>query len=561
MTSRRLRRGRSRVAHLSSLVSAVLVSAVLVSTAITALACPTLACPTLAGGGRVAAPLRAEAAARGPAVWRFVGHGTGDGDGMGQWGALGDAVRLHWRYQRILAHFYGGTRAGNIGSLGLGSDPWLSVLVTTNLDAAGVRGYDPVVTSSGTMTLASSAGAPPVAPTAAPSAALAVSAETGPGGRSLVVPPNTAVDLHLERDGTWSAFEGRSCGVARREAARGSPSATGLHDPVLLGVGGAVAGTAATAAATAGAGQGGASSAASGPPLRICRRGGTPESVPGAIEAVDHLGYERTLAVVQMQDYVAGVVAAEMPAAWATLGPVAPVGAQGLPAGFQALEAQAVAVRSYAVAYGRSGGWNGYATICDSVLCQVYAGSGVVSAVDVSAAQRTAGQVRLAGARAAGVTDSSGASAGSRAGSGASGGGATPSPDSGASVTATPYSASTGGWTSAGAFPAVPDRGDACLERGVSWACNPYHLWRVAVPTAALSRALGGLGRLLRLRVIERNGLGALGGRVLRLEVIGSAGHRTLSGLSFAAAAGLPSNWFAETRPPQSPAPPATAAT
>jgi SpoIID/LytB domain protein len=48
----------------------------------------------------------------GPTV-DLVGHGFGHGRGMGQFGALGYALK-GWSYQRILDHYYGGTKMGTL---------------------------------------------------------------------------------------------------------------------------------------------------------------------------------------------------------------------------------------------------------------------------------------------------------------------------------------------------------------------------------------------------------------------------------------------------------------
>ena len=72
--------------------------------------------------------------------------------------------------------------------------------------------------------------------------------------------------------------------------------------------------------------------------------------------------------VLPLEDYVAGVVPNESPAYWGTLGGA---GAQGQARGFQELEAQAVAARSYMAA--DRGGYGGYADTCD-LSCQTYRG-------------------------------------------------------------------------------------------------------------------------------------------------------------------------------------------
>jgi SpoIID/LytB domain protein len=501
------------------------------------LAAPLVVALALGAAQRTSPPSVAPAHAAGaaastaaaPGRWYFVGHGAGSGSGLGQWGALGDAVRFHWGYRRLLAHFYGGTRAGELASSGYDADPWISVLVLQNLDLRDNRGSDPLVTSSGPMLVESSDAPPPVAPrvaaTAATAAGIAVPAAGGAGrppatagggggAPGFEVPAGEAVDLRLSRSGTWDAYEGPSCAAALAAARRhAAPAARGLTDPAVLpttapAAPGGEGGTGGSGGEGSTGGEGGTGGA-----LVLCPHGGGTIVVDGAVEAYDRSGYERTLAVVPLEDYVAAVTGAEMPGWWASLGAAGP---GGRPLGFQALEAQAVAVRSFAVASGLAGGWNGYATTCDSTLCQVYAGSGAIAPADVAAAAATAGQVRMRGD----------------------------------AVASTTYSASSGGYTAPGAYPAVVDLGDACFDPGDPPACNPVHTWHASVRTAALSSALGDLGTLQRLVVDQRDGDGAFGGRVLELTVVGSAGTRTLDGNSFAAAAGLPSDWFVRVRAP-----------
>src|SRR5437660_2659069 len=56
------------------------------------------------------------ASARAGTALIVTGHGWGHGVGMSQWGAYGYA--LHgWKYGRILAHYYPGTKIGRVGEL------------------------------------------------------------------------------------------------------------------------------------------------------------------------------------------------------------------------------------------------------------------------------------------------------------------------------------------------------------------------------------------------------------------------------------------------------------
>ncbi|HEV8627695.1 MAG TPA: stage II sporulation protein SpoIID, partial [Acidimicrobiia bacterium] len=62
--------------------------------------------------GVLAIAARPAGAFPGPTV-DLVGHGFGHGRGMGQFGSLGYALK-GWTYQRILDHYYGGTRMDKV---------------------------------------------------------------------------------------------------------------------------------------------------------------------------------------------------------------------------------------------------------------------------------------------------------------------------------------------------------------------------------------------------------------------------------------------------------------
>ena len=81
--------------------------------------------------------------------------------------------------------------------------------------------------------------------------------------------------------------------------------------------------------------------------LTLCVAGGSP-TVHGTLTAVyNSLGQARTVNTLPLEQYVADTVPGESPSGWATLGGAGP---QGMDWGFQELEAQAVAVRSYVLA-------------------------------------------------------------------------------------------------------------------------------------------------------------------------------------------------------------------
>ncbi|MCV2395832.1 hypothetical protein OEB99_16070 [Actinotalea sp. M2MS4P-6] len=209
---------------------------------------------------------------------------------------------------------------------------------------------------------------------------------------------------------------------------------------------------------------------------------------------------------VATEDYLRGVVPRESPSSWGDL-----AGGKGM----EALKAQAVAARSYALSSSRPSG----ATTCDTTACQVYGGAGIryqgftvesLEAANTNAAvTATAGQVRIW-------------------------------PGSGA-VARTEFSSSTGGYTVGGAFAAVPDDGDAVAQ-------NPNHDWTVAYPLSTVAAKLG-LSGVRGITVTQRNGLGDLGGRVLSVQVVDDA-HvtHTYTGATFRSKMGtsqFKSDWFA----------------
>lgn len=259
--------------------------------------------------------------------------------------------------------------------------------------------------------------------------------------------------------------------------------------------------------------------------LQLCEAAGI-RWLRGDLWAVDTGSSQATVNHLPLDAYVRGVVPRESPASWGTLG-----GGRGE----QALLAQAVAARSYALAEER---WP-YARTCDTTSCQVYGGRAFQASdgtyVDLEgtteyapsdqAVLQTAGEVRLVTPR---------------------GGGPAPA------IARTEFSSSTGGYSAGGTFPAVPDDGDATSS-------NPNHTWAAQVPASAVESAFGaGLGPLLSLEVTGRNGLGDLGGRVTTLVLHFTGGDVRGTGPGLAAAVGLRSDWFEVMSQPTHPSPPGT---
>jgi len=216
--------------------------------------------------------------------------------------------------------------------------------------------------------------------------------------------------------------------------------------------------------------------------LRMCDGNVPYRGSMGALR--DGNGAWRTVNRVLMEDYLYSVVPSESVASWGDSG------------GMQALRAQAIAARSYAGAERRYG----YAQTCDTQSCQVYGGSSREDSRTTNAVNTTAGTVLKRGNQ----------------------------------IVAAEFSSSTGGFTAGGVFPAVVDDGDAV---------SPNRNWTQTVSAGAIANAYG-VGELISFDVIGRNNLGADGGRVTRVRVVGTS--RTVEGSGDEARwkLGLKSDWF-----------------
>ncbi|HVX22280.1 MAG TPA: SpoIID/LytB domain-containing protein [Acidimicrobiales bacterium] len=240
--------------------------------------------------------------------------------------------------------------------------------------------------------------------------------------------------------------------------------------------------------------------------LTLCVGGGQSTNDHGTVTATyNATGQARTVNTLPLEQYIADTVPGESPSTWASLGGPGP---QGQNWGFQELEAQAVAARSYVLA--NLGGYGGYADTCD-LTCQTYRGTKWESAASIAAATDTAGQVMFMPT---------------------------------GRIATTEYSSSTGGYTSNATeqspFTAVPDTGDVV-------AGNTHHNWTATV-TDHWASTIG--PTLTGITVTRRNGLGDWGGRAVTVVVNGTRAPKTMTAAQFVAATtgtGVQSNWFTVT--------------
>ncbi len=240
--------------------------------------------------------------------------------------------------------------------------------------------------------------------------------------------------------------------------------------------------------------------------MSICRSDGSTRAYRGTIVgARDDSGFRWVGNRLPLEQYLRGVVPRESPASWGDLG-----GGQGI----EALKAQAVAARSYALALAERRAAQGiYATdTCDTTSCQVYGGAAGDGRTD-RAISETAGEVREW---------------------------------PGGDIVLTEFASSTGGftWNTPGSrsFTNVVDLGDSVSR-------NPNHFWTVTIPRERIEGRYPQIGELRSIEVTERNGLGSWGGRVREIVITGSSGSVTLTNDgwdddTFRRAFGLRSDWY-----------------
>ena len=212
--------------------------------------------------------------------------------------------------------------------------------------------------------------------------------------------------------------------------------------------------------------------------------GGGRTAYRGVLRSVE----KDTVNVLPLDTYLRGVVPREIPPLWEP----------------EAVQAQAVAARTYA-AYERAHPLARHYQICDTTSCQVYGGASAEHPAATAAIKASKGEVLL----------HDGAPA------------------------FTQFSASSGGWTSAGSAPYLVAKQDPYD----GWSGNPHRSWQTVVTDSTIEKAFPGIGDLTRIRFAGRDGNGEWGGRVGTVTVTGSQGSKKVSGADFRFLLGLRSEW------------------
>jgi stage II sporulation protein D len=374
----------------------------------------------------------------------FVGRGFGHGIGMSQFGAEGMG-RSGKNYRQILNFYYPGTTLTSIS---------LRTRIRVHLSAAPqlVQGHPSVTFAPASGAFARIAGQPIVSlPTR-----VAGSAVTRYRVARLVA------GLQL----TAFSSSGRSIVIAAQS------------QPIVVGTvaDGASIDNPGLADSTAGIREGTA--------VRVYR---------GQVRVMRYGSGVAAVNLVRLQDYLYGVVGAEVPGGWTAA----------------AYRAQAVAARSYALLLRKNARaahqpWD----ICDT-NCQAYGGISWEQASQNQAVDATAGRyLSYQGVPALAM-----------------------------------FSSADGGYTVAGSQPYLPAQQDP-YDGVVTGSANWGHAWRTQVGAGTIEADWPELGHLKAVVVVTRDGLGRWGGRVTALRLRGRDATVVVSADEFRWTLGLKSTWW-----------------
>ena len=224
--------------------------------------------------------------------------------------------------------------------------------------------------------------------------------------------------------------------------------------------------------------------------VRVVLPSGSVRTYRGSMALIKWGSSGRTINRVLVEDYVRGVVPAEMPTSW--------------PA--DAVRAQAVAARSYAVRLRANRRYPSF-DLCDTTACQVYRGVTAETPRGDAAVRATAGTIlTYRGA-----------------------------------IALTQFASSNGGHSAQGDFPYLrpqPDPYDGAVRS---------QAWTRTIKATDIERRWPSVGTLRGVRVTSRDGAGAWGGRVRSIALIGSRATVTVSGSTFQSRFGLRSRLFTVT--------------
>jgi SpoIID/LytB domain protein len=245
--------------------------------------------------------------------------------------------------------------------------------------------------------------------------------------------------------------------------------------------------------------------------IRVIMPGGTQRDYRQLVRAHRNGSAMMTVNLVTMQYYLQSVVPSEMPASWSA----------------QALGAQAVAARTYAM-YQRAHQPSGSLfDTCDSTACQVYSGLAGYTANGTLVPHENAASTKA-------VADTNGR--------GVYYNGA---------PALTEFSSSNGGYTVASSIPYQVSKADPYDNVPAGSSAR----WTASVSLAAIEKAYPSIGTLRAIRIEARNGISVWDGRIQSLTLVGSKAPITVTGDAFRVALKLRSTWWTVTSAPAVAAP------
>ena len=402
-----------------------------------------------------------------PASILVYGRGNGHGRGLSQYGALGWATKFGKTWQEILAFYYGGTNLSQLTDADAGLSPGgtMSIRLTT------LDGRQTAVLSD--------------------NASLLLTNDPVPGRK-------WAALVAREIAGTKGQYRVWGSTVAGCPSAAKSPEESGFVQ---------VADVSPTASFSTTLSTDPTAAVVPNDMVGLCEPAGTVRYYRGTITAINGTdGENRTINTLRVDDYLRGVVPRESPASW---------GDSANGAGMNALRAQAVAARSYALS---SNGYS-YAKLCDTQDCQVYGGAALRD--KVGGKLTVLEDIRTNTA----VTDTSG----------------WVMRDANGKVVRTEFTSSNGGRTAGTTFPVKVDDGDVAAD-------SSDLRWSTVIARAAIEKKYPEIGVLVNV-VTTHDGLGGeWNGYATSVAINGTAATKTLTGWEFRSAFGLRAPWY-ETTP------------
>ena len=231
--------------------------------------------------------------------------------------------------------------------------------------------------------------------------------------------------------------------------------------------------------------------------IKVWLPGGSRRELRGRVGLVKRGTGGRTVNRVSMEDYLRGVVPAEMPTSWLA----------------DAVRVQAVAARSFAArlqASARAG--TGY-DLCDTANCQVYRGLAATSGSRRTVFETTRGDAAVR------TTERTVLSYGG-------------------TIALTLFGSSNGGSSAKGSYRYLVAQPDP-YERLVTDTS-----WTRKISAASVARLWPAAGTVGQLKVTRRDGSGRWGGRAISVTVVGSRRNVVVSGSTFAWRFGLRSRLF-----------------